>query len=364
VNVSIRRILIFLAIFVAEFAILEAGFRLHQGWEAAPSFRSVFMDDPRIGVRPRPGARVTYTTTEFSTDLAINAQGVRDDEDIGPKAPDERRVLVLGDSYVFAIQVPLAETFCERLERRLNSADPGHRWRVINGGVQGYGSVDEALFYRFVGASLAPDVVLIHTFVGNVGAADRGDWLESGRPQTSSVEAGVTRLRRLQRESAVLQVARVRWDQLKSRLTTPTTERPLMPFLADPPPSILEGLQISRRAFGSIASEASERGARTAVVLMPGRFQLIERDFRYMAETVSALGGRLERDAAARRAREALAPLGLPTLDLMPVLEAQPSPDTLFFKNNVHLTTRGHEVVADALFEFMEHAGLMASAAR
>jgi lysophospholipase L1-like esterase len=162
----------------------------------------------------------------------------------------------------------------------------------------------------------------------------------------------------------VLQVARVRWDQLKSRLATPTTERPLMPFLADPPQSILDGLHVSRRAYGLIASQAAERGARTAVVLMPGRFQLIERDFEYMAKAVRALGGRLDREAAARRAREALSPLGLPTLDLLPVLDAEQSPETLFFKNNVHLTAHGHEVVADALFEFMENAGLIASAAR
>ena len=55
-----------------------------------------------------PGARTRYTTVEFSTELTINGQGVRDDREIGPKAPDERRVVVLGDSLVFAVQVPLA----------------------------------------------------------------------------------------------------------------------------------------------------------------------------------------------------------------------------------------------------------------
>ena len=363
-SASIWRIPLFLIIFVAEFAAIEAAFRLYHGWEAAPSFRSIFMDDPRMSVRPRPGARVTYTTSEFSTNLAINAQGVRDDEDIGPKAPDERRIVVLGDSYVFAVQVPLAETFCEVLERHLNAADPRHRWRVINAGVQGYEPVDEALFYRFVADALEPDVVLIHTFVGSVGAGGRGDWLESGRPRATSVEAATTQLRRIQRESAVLQLARVRWDHLKSRLAAPTSARPLMPFLVDPPPSILQGLEVSRQAFGLIASQAATRGARTAIVLLPGRFQLVKADLEFMAATVRAVGGRLERDAAAARAHEALSPLGVPILDLMPALEAQPSPETLFFKGNVHLTTRGHQVVAAALFEFLRQSGLTAPATR
>jgi hypothetical protein len=44
--------------------------------------------------------------------------------------------------------------------------------------------------------------------------------------------------------------------------------------------------------------------------------------------------------------------------DLLPVLEAQPDRKGLFFQRNVHLTTRGHQVVADALFQFLESSGL------
>src|SRR5713101_1932659 len=139
--ISARRVLVCVVILVIEFATLEAALRIYGGSEAAQSFQSIIMQDPRVGHRLKPGARTRYTTVEFSTDIAINAQGVRDDRDIGPKAPDERRVLVLGDSLVLSVQVPLASTFCKRLEARLAAADRSHHWRVINGGVQGYGPV-------------------------------------------------------------------------------------------------------------------------------------------------------------------------------------------------------------------------------
>jgi hypothetical protein len=45
-------------------------------------------------------------------------------------------------------------------------------------------------------------------------------------------------------------------------------------------------------------------------------------------------------------------------IDLLPVLAAQPDRVGLFFQRNVHLTPRGHEVVAGALYEFMETSGL------
>ena len=58
------------------------------------------MPDPAIGYRLRPNARTRFVTAEFDTEIAINAQGVRDDADIGPKPANERRIVVLGDSLV------------------------------------------------------------------------------------------------------------------------------------------------------------------------------------------------------------------------------------------------------------------------
>ena len=60
------------------------------------------------------------------------------------------------------------------------------------------------------------------------------------------------------------------------------------------------------------------------------------------------------------RFARALAPLGLPTLDLLPVLRAEPEPAGLFFRENIHFTPRGHQVVADSLEGFLRGAGLLA----
>jgi hypothetical protein len=127
------RWLVIVLILVAEFAVLEAGLRVYGSFEGTTTFQSLFMADPFVGVRLRPGASIRYTTVEFTADIRVNAQGVRDDEPLGPKAPGERRIVVLGDSLVLSVQVPLAQTFCEILERRLNAAAvqalAGHQWR-------------------------------------------------------------------------------------------------------------------------------------------------------------------------------------------------------------------------------------------
>ena len=356
-----RRALLGLVILAVQFVVLEGAIRLHGGSEVAPEFRRLFMQDPRVGHRLQPGARARFTTVEFSTDLAINAQGVRDDEPIGPKASNERRIVVLGDSLVMSVQVAFADTFCERLEAKLNAADSAHRWRVINAGVQGYGPVHEWLFFDAIASAFEPDIVLIGAFAGNdaVEANDTEAWLDAGRSTTAGTDATLSWLRRLIRTSVVLQLVRVRWDQLRSRVSSGAPERPVASYLADPPPEVTHGLEVTARAFGRIAARAEALGARPALVLFPARFQTDDGDYGRLDEIVRHAGGVLVRNSGTERFRTALAPLGLPTLDLLPILEAQPDRIGLFFQRTIHFTPRGHEVVTEALFTFLTASGLV-----
>ena len=163
----VRRLLLLVAIAAAQFAVLEAALRTWGHSEAAPAFQSLFIPDPAIGYRLRPGARVRFATAEFDTRIAINADGVRDDEPIGSKPPNERRIVVLGDSLVLSVQVDRQQTFCRLLEERLNRTGGPIRYRVINAGVQGYGPVEELLFFRHVARAFQPDLVIATLFVGN-----------------------------------------------------------------------------------------------------------------------------------------------------------------------------------------------------
>lgn len=358
-SIGTRAVLLALVL-VAEFAVIEAGLRIQDSFEGNRTFGSLFMDDPTAGLRLRPNTRIRYTTVEFSTEIAINAQGVRDDEPIGPKAADERRLVILGDSLVLSVQVAFEQTFGEKLERLLNARGGPHRWRVINAGVQGYGPVQEWFFYDRIAAAFDPDLVLIVPFVGNdaIEAADTIDALDAGRPLEQE-QPTIRGFRRLVRSSLTLQSVRIRWDQLRGRITVGTPERPLASYLTDPPPVVQAGLDASRRAFGQIVERARRDGAATALALMPARFQVNDEDYRNLDAIVRDAGGVLDRQAASSRFQEALTPLGVPMIDLLPVLFAQPDREGIFFQRTVHLTPRGHDVVAAALAEFLVQNGLL-----
>lgn len=354
------RAFVLLLILLGQFAVLEAGLRLYGAFEGTTTFAKLFMDDPQVGLRLQPNARLRYTTVEFTTDIAINPQGIRDDEPLGPKPANERRVVVLGDSLVLSVQVSQSETFCEQLERQLNAAGGADRWRVINAGVQGYGPVDEWMYFDKVAAQFEPDVVLIVPFAGNdaIEAAASAQALEAGKPMRVA-DPGIQWFRRLVRASVVLQSVRVRWEQLNSRLNVGAPEPALASYLVKPPDVVQQGLTIMRTAYERIARRASGIGARTAIAVMPARFQTDDADFSRLAKIVHDAGGTLDRNAASSRFLDALAPLGLPIIDLQPALAAQPRREGLFFQRTVHLTPRGHAVVAGELATFLGAAGLV-----
>lgn len=362
-----RRLLLFALVMGAWFAVFELGLRRWGSSEAAPSFQGLFTGDPVIGYRLQPGARTRFTTAEFDTEISINGAGVRDDEEIGPKAPGERRILVLGDSLVLSVQVPFAQTFTEQLERRLNEAraeDGGVTYRVVNGGVQGYGPVEELLFFRSLVDRVRPDLVLVTVFVGNDAeeALTSQPKLEPARPAAEVLrESVVTQVRRTVRRSMVLQVLRLRIVAATDRFRTTAgpPEPPLQSYAANPAPRIPRGVALTRDLLGQLAGEADRAGARTAFLLMPARFQVDDADYGRLRDIVAAAGGELRRDAATERFTAALGELDRPMLDLLPVLRGAPAGPDLFFQENVHLTLRGHAVVGEALARFVREQSLL-----
>lgn len=373
------RILLFAAIMLVQFGFFEAGMRLHAGSEAAPAFQQLFMRDAEVGVRLRPGARARFRTSEFETDIAINSSGVRDSE-IGPKPAGERRIVVLGDSIVLSVQVQATETFCARLQERLNARrSPGDpSYRVINAGVQGYGPVEALSFFEHVASRFEADVVLVAVYVGNdaMEAHDSGDAVLPRSPSepaaAGAVSAATTKpspwplwLRRLVRRSMVLQTVRLRTLTLLERHSrVHPIDRALTMYLPDLPPDMERGLAVTRECVRRIASLAAARGARAGIVLVPARFQIDDANFESLAAIAAESGHTLVRDAASERFASALSGLGLPMTDTLPALRAASGRARVFMRSTAHFTKDGHEVVADALAGFLRESGLLDEAGR
>lgn len=108
-----------------------------------------------------------HISREFKVKVERNSKGLRDYEYSYKKPPNVFRILVLGDSYMEALQVPLEDSFPKLLERYLNRRRNNLRFEVINGGVSNYGTADELIFFRKEGKKYQPDLVLLAFLTGN-----------------------------------------------------------------------------------------------------------------------------------------------------------------------------------------------------
>jgi lysophospholipase L1-like esterase len=352
------------AVALVQFGLFEAGMRLKGGTEAAPEFQKLFTPDPVVGYRLKPGSSAQFKTADFDTRISINQAGVRDRE-IGPKAAGEFRVVVLGDSLVMSVQVPVEDTFVARLERRLNDgAVPPASYRVINAGVQGYGPVEEYLFHREVTAALRPDIVILGLYPGNdaVEAAATAYKLRAPGPSRSA-DADLSAWqrftqwrRRLIRKSIVLQVARLRvLDRFGWR---PEIDAPLRTYLPDAPPEIEKGLDVTRDVVSRLNALTASEGARLIVVLLPARFQVDDGDYSRLREIVARSGRTLERDRATERFKAALAGVGVPVFDALPPLREAARQSDVFMQSTAHFTPFGHDALAGALERYLKETVL------
>lgn len=128
---------------------------------------SFYTADLERGWALRAGAQ-GWELGEGEEYIRISSDGLRDGEHALEKPADTVRIVVLGDSYAEAFNVPMDKAFWSVLERGLSSCPRLAKTRVevINLGVSGYGTAQELLTVPYVW-KYSPDIVLLAFYAGN-----------------------------------------------------------------------------------------------------------------------------------------------------------------------------------------------------
>jgi lysophospholipase L1-like esterase len=108
--------------------------------------------DAGIGWEPIPGAQ--------SGRVRINSAGFRGPECAPTPPAGVTRVVVLGDSETFGINLAERDTFPAALERRLNARQAGG-FEVLNLGVPGYNTANQLALLKARGIRLRPQIVVL-----------------------------------------------------------------------------------------------------------------------------------------------------------------------------------------------------------
>lgn len=101
--------------------------------------------------------------------VSINGCGLRDTRAVAvPKPPGTFRVLCLGDSFTYGIEMPEERVYTHLLEQALRERSPGRAIEVWNAGVNGYNSCQEAAWLESYGWPLEPDLVTVGFVMNDV----------------------------------------------------------------------------------------------------------------------------------------------------------------------------------------------------
>ena len=380
----------------------------HPGW--------FWQLDHELGWFHIPGASGHWFNpyNEYNVEVWINSHGLRDRQYTYVKPSGVRRILVLGDSYAEALQVPLEQTFHERLEQRLNATGDGPV-EVISAGVAGYGTDQELLLFRRLGVRYDPDLVLLAFFPGN-------DFMNNYRPlevanfgseqkrffklvngRLRLIEHSVTRPRGreklrqvvnerkqqlaflrpwLQEHSALYRFAEpvlrdampdvafvlVGWGLLQPGRETKLIEAgpdyiPIAYHVYQQPltPDWLEGEKVTWALIRALRDETAAIGARFAVVVLEAQEQIYDWAWDMAQKRYPAMGARVwNREQPNTRVDAWLKEEGIPYLDLLPAFQ-QGAEDGLLlhYQHDGHWTAAGHRLASDLIYDFVLTRGLL-----
>lgn len=368
---------------------------------------------------PYSGGLFHSDYNEFESDVRINARGLRDRE-IGYDNPDGTlRVLSLADSFGEALQVNLDETYHKQLEAQLTES-LGQPVEVLNAGVGGWGTDQEAIFYLAEGFRYEPDVVLLAFFIRNDAVNNYGP-LEIERnggrqekqfftlaadgtlvpppvqEQPQSAEAGFQPQASPQsaetQDAPLLGVADIlwRWSALYRlivpylrdvpgvlqtlgpsgilggeaiiRATNPVTPIPFFVYQEPPNAEFEAAWQLTEAIIAGLRDEVEQRGSKFAVVLIGAPEQVYPEQWQQTIQHNPQLAElSLDLDAPNRRLNAFLQREGIAHLDLLPIFRAaatQPDAVPLHLRHDQHWTAAGHHLAAESIHQFLLDSKLL-----
>jgi hypothetical protein len=337
---------------------------------------------PLKGWDLKPNAEAVLVDAAYTSTVSVNSHGLRDVEHEPGAAPRRYRVVVLGDSFMDAYQLPLEQTFPRLLQQELDA----QAVEVVNLGVGGYGLTQSYLTLREKGLVYEPDLVLLVMSplndVRNSSAVLQkrvsgerhiqfllrpyADLREDGRVEIVPPSPAATAQARAAREQLEHAKRPVLWRHslafrlLLARLPGQETIPNLNPLIDYYPLLVSETLpgvadltgkvwdhaeRITGRLLVEIASVAHDNGAQFGVVFIPERVQ-VDRQF-----SARVMHGVSAAHIDAKRPNRSLAGFAATQqiwlMDLLPVFLAEPNQAALYLgATDPHWSAAGHRLAA------------------
>ena len=325
-------------------------------------FPSMFVD--KIGFLFKPGDTVRQTNgLDFWVSEKVNSLGFIDAEPARPKPSGTFRILLVGDSFVEAAQVPIAQKLQTLLAADLNRRFPDRRFDAVALGFSGTGQANQLPFYER-NRDLKPDLVIL-LFVSNDFANNspvleslRHGWHPDHLPRVFMRARPGQPCERLPidpawQKSLLFGDIAERANQL--RAMSPDYDDGLRSWKASRGRKSTDGLQDIFLGPGPLppAFEAAVASTKCAFIEWQ---KLAEQDgFKLLVASADNVAGQIE------RLKGITGELELPLIDLHQEFVKHHDPALAHFQRDAHWSPNGHRWAATAVLNYLADNGYLGS---
>ncbi len=352
--------------------------------------KSVYLWDENYCYLLCPNTKDTYNIAIspneiISVEHKISSQGIRDHE-YPPKAPNEFRILMLGDSFTAGLLVVPEDTIPKLLEKQIRKHSCGKQISVLNCGIVGGGPLQELGMLRERGFGFNPDLVLFQVFLGNDldnALEIKGKSLRAYDPKWKKILADWSRqnefpirmeawfyehsflyhyLRNISQVhciSWILQNIRFLKNELPTLLPTrehrpPSIEADLVQWY----PELTEAMEILQKSILTMRKESEAQGAEFMVYNIPELNELDDQKWKEHTTNVNDYGG-YERWKGERVLREFLEIQNIPYIRVREALYELHDMPNLYYAYDGHMRAHGHQVVAILIEKYLIKNGYL-----
>lgn len=295
---------------------------------------AMFVHLPNIQIYDNWGTPQQKLTTERRT----NNLGFREDDDIVAKRTNEYRVLVTGDSHTDGVLKHNPQSFINIWEKQLNAKDTLTYYNCINGGT-GYYTFRNYLGFLKKYKNLQPDVYLINVFTGN--DFREVPMFEDDRTKVSNVF-----------KNTFVRVRRKFYKREKKLI--PFTQGIEQTVYFNTFPSEKEkSLELAKQYMLAIKKLCEQENIKLIVTLLPSKLETNA----VFKDSIQSTFNLTDKEI---QTNEILTNEFISWLDTENItnynLKAPLSNTTekVFWDQDLHINERGHELVADFLFEHID----------
>lgn len=314
---------------------------------------------------------ITRYLPQYGHEVSFNSAGMRDREHTLDKPAGTFRILLLGDSFMEALQVPADSMLATLMERGLTQAS-GRPVEVINGGVSGWGTDDALRYLTEYGLAYKPDLVVIAmTLHNDISDNLRRQWhtIKDGRlvnlnpPPMSWTDYKVTQLKAfIATRFQLYQLwRRVRHGGEIQQVGKALNSHVVQLFRDPSPEKIVLGWQLTDRLLAAIRDTTRAAGGQVAIVMLPLIYQLSDSTYANFVKQSRVPATEMRMGKPQAMVKQMADSLGIPVVDLLPGFRqwtAERS-DPLYLGWDGHWNDAGHRLAADSVISGLLHANLI-----